>query len=273
LKKLHPDVSISVPQGVLRSIRIEQIRKIQQEASFKPFEGAVKVQIIQEADCLHPTAANALLKTLEEPPQLTFFILLTVQPEAILATIQSRCQGLQFKSELQTFSLDQFPECEDDPALLEALKELSSGSRKRAKILIQEGIWERRKSILKFLSKAMEGSWMQMFGQVGAIVEIVEEDLENLESKISEEEGDVEDAHLRKRFEEEKKAFLAGERARLIEEMLRLMLAWARVQNQTEQSFKSMPLWVDSVEESRRYLERGANLKWVLEALVMKLRE
>lgn len=271
-KKIHPDVSICIPQGALRSIRIEQIRKIQQDASYKPFEGVAKVQILQEADCFHPAAANALLKILEEPPQSTFFILLTVQPEALLSTIRSRCQEIQFKLYAQDFSFQQFPECENDSAMLESLKELSSGSQKRARALIQDGTWERRKLILKSLENAFKGSWISMFGEVEKIVKMIEEDLDNLESKIKDEEGEFDDSDLKKRHEEERKALLSGERARLIEEILRLTLAWGRGQLQTEESFKSLPLWVEVVEEARRYLERGANLKWVLEALVMRLK-
>jgi DNA polymerase III delta' subunit len=271
-KKIHPDVSICLPRGALRSIRIEQIRKIQQEASYKPFEGTAKVHIIQEADCLHPTSANALLKILEEPPRSTFFILLTVQPEALFLTIRSRCQEIQFKLYAQDFSFKQFPECENDLMMLEALKELSGGSQKKARHLIQEGIWDRRKLTLKFLEGAFNESWISMFGEVEKIVKVLEEDLENLESKIQDEEGEMQDSDLKKTYEEERKAFLSGERARMIEEILRLVLVWGRVRLETEQSFKALPLLIEAVEEARRYLERGANLKWVLEALMMKLK-
>lgn len=272
MRSTHPDVTVHVPQGALRIIRIEQIRKIQEEACYRPFEGKAKIVIIQEADLLHLAAANALLKILEEPPSFTFFILLTTHPESVLATIQSRCQGVQFKGLAQFFDLKAFPECEGDTAFLEALRVLSGGSEKVARRLINEGIWEKRKAILKMFLQTLKGeTWVHSFSAVEKMVEVFEDEMELLEETLGKE-GDTDlDSEYKKNREDERKAFLAGERLRGIDEIFCLVLAWAGDERKGIPK-DELPRLVDAVEEARRLIRRGANLKWVIEAIVMKLR-
>lgn len=71
---------------------IESIRMIQEEVRYRPAEGRYKVYIIDEAHMLTPQAANALLKTLEEPPEYIIFILATTELHKIPITVRSRCQ-------------------------------------------------------------------------------------------------------------------------------------------------------------------------------------
>jgi DNA polymerase-3 subunit delta' len=66
------------------------------ESPFRPFEGKKRVYIFEEADRMNPTAANTLLKTLEEPPTWTVLVLLTAHEAAILPTLRSRCQRIRF---------------------------------------------------------------------------------------------------------------------------------------------------------------------------------
>ncbi len=77
--------------------KIENIRNLQEHIGFKPLQGKYKVFIIDEAHSLTEEASNALLKTLEEPPAHTIFILATTEPERILPTIRSRLQRLDFR--------------------------------------------------------------------------------------------------------------------------------------------------------------------------------
>ncbi len=63
---------------------------------FRPFEGRKRVVLIREADALEPRSQNALLKSLEEPPPGTMFILTTAVPGALLPTVRSRCMRLRF---------------------------------------------------------------------------------------------------------------------------------------------------------------------------------
>ncbi len=90
----HPDVGLVVaPKRVLR---VEQMRQIEKEANFRPFEGKARVFLIDEADKLNDASANALLKVLEEPPQTSHLILITGRPAMLLPTILSRCQMIRF---------------------------------------------------------------------------------------------------------------------------------------------------------------------------------
>src|SRR4029079_8596173 len=84
----HPDVGLVVaPKRVLR---VEQMRQIEKEANFRPFEGKARVFLIDEADKLNDASANALLKVLEEPPRTSHLILITDRPAMLLPTILSR---------------------------------------------------------------------------------------------------------------------------------------------------------------------------------------
>ena len=90
----HPDVGLVVaPKRVLR---VEQMRQIEKEANFRPFEGKARVFLIDEADKLNDASANALLKVLEEPPHTSHLILITARPAMLLPTILSRCQMIRF---------------------------------------------------------------------------------------------------------------------------------------------------------------------------------
>lgn len=84
------------PFDLARSIRIKQIRAMQKRLNTRPTLGARRAIIIDPADDLEKAAANALLKSLEEPPAGTFFLLVTHRPARLLPTIRSRCRTLRF---------------------------------------------------------------------------------------------------------------------------------------------------------------------------------
>jgi DNA polymerase-3 subunit delta' len=92
----HPDVLVLEP-GDNGSIRIEQVREAVDRAAYRPFEGKRRVVIIDDADALVPAAQNALLKTLEEPPSMSVFILVAARPDVLLPTVRSRCPRLNFR--------------------------------------------------------------------------------------------------------------------------------------------------------------------------------
>ena len=95
----HPDVQWIRPESKIRAIRIEQIRDLLRTVYLKPTSSPVKIGVIVEADRLNAAAANAFLKTLEEPPEDSVLVLLTVEPQRILETIVSRCLRLNLAGE------------------------------------------------------------------------------------------------------------------------------------------------------------------------------
>jgi hypothetical protein len=92
---MHPDVLVLEP-GDSGAIKIEQVRDVVERTSYRPFEGRRRVVTVTEADALVPQAQNALLKTLEEPPPSSVFILLTSHPDVLLPTVRSRLITLVF---------------------------------------------------------------------------------------------------------------------------------------------------------------------------------
>jgi DNA polymerase-3 subunit delta' len=94
-RSVHPDVLEVVP-GDTGVIKLEQVREISERIIYRPFEGRRRVTIINDADTLMAAAQNALLKTLEEPPSSSVFILVTSRPDALLPTVRSRCSQVRF---------------------------------------------------------------------------------------------------------------------------------------------------------------------------------
>ena len=92
---VHPDVMLIEP-GDTGSIKIEAVREVIREAGRRPFEARRRVVIINEADALVEQAQHALLKTLEEPPPSSIFLLVSSLPDALLTTVRSRCPRLRF---------------------------------------------------------------------------------------------------------------------------------------------------------------------------------
>jgi len=87
----HPDVhSVTFEEGK-KQLRVDQIRSASQFIQKTPQQGRNKIVIIEPADQMNLQAANALLKSLEEPPEGTFLVLITDRPMSLLPTIRSRC--------------------------------------------------------------------------------------------------------------------------------------------------------------------------------------
>jgi DNA polymerase-3 subunit delta' len=92
--RVHPDLLIISSEG--GQIKIDEIRAIDETLSLKPFEGRWKVVVVEEASKMNPYAANAFLKTLEEPPKDSLIILVSSNPERLPDTIRSRCSRVNF---------------------------------------------------------------------------------------------------------------------------------------------------------------------------------
>lgn len=147
----HPDVAMARPYKQI--IRIKPMRELEREANFRPFEGAGRLFIIEDADYMNLQAANALLKTLEEPEPITHLVLTTTNPSALPATIRSRCQTIQFApiraEEIEKFLIESK---DTSPADASLLARTSRGSLGRACESDIETYRERREAMMAVLA-------------------------------------------------------------------------------------------------------------------------
>jgi DNA polymerase-3 subunit delta' len=90
----HPDFRLVSPQE--KQIRIDEIRGIEETLSYKSVEGRYKAVVVDDAETMNSAAANAFLKTLEEPPADSIIILVSSNPDTLPATIRSRCSRVNF---------------------------------------------------------------------------------------------------------------------------------------------------------------------------------
>lgn len=143
----HADVAMVRPYKQI--IRVTPMRELEREANFRPFEGAARIFIVEDAEYMNDQAANALLKTLEEPAPTSHLILTTANPMALLATIRSRCQMIRFAPipapEIEQFLVERRDLATDDARLL---ARTSCGSLGRALAADVDDYRERREAML-----------------------------------------------------------------------------------------------------------------------------
>lgn len=154
----HPNIETVRPTG--QSIKIKQIRQIISDAARKPFESGYKVIIIESAEKMTHDAQDAFLKTLEEPPANTVFLLLAENHNLLLPTIISRCQVYQFKpvdmNEMKDFISQKY---DFSPSEIETAVRHSKGAIGNAlELLNNKESLKARDSFMEILEKAVMGN-------------------------------------------------------------------------------------------------------------------
>lgn len=136
-------------------IKIEQIREIEEKISYKSYSNTTKAVFIESIEQMNISSFNALLKTLEEPPEKTIFILTTSNEDSIPQTIKSRCQNVIFNPLPQNFIYSKLKEVykEENTENLELISKLAQGSMTNAFYFIEEGIFEARTEFINTLLK------------------------------------------------------------------------------------------------------------------------
>jgi DNA polymerase-3 subunit delta' len=211
----HPDLVWLAPKGAQHLV--EEVREqVIRAAAYRPFEGGKRVFVIEAAEAMRDESQNALLKTLEEPPGFVHLILLSSEPAALLETIASRCQPVDF-APLPVEAVEAALAGEGGGEEIAAAARLSAGDLELSRLLLTERGRELRE-------QAVAGSW-------GAML------------KVAEEAGEDAESDARKALEDEKEAGLkrsardiadaakrAGRRRRtdLLDLGLRLSAAWFR---------------------------------------------
>ena len=122
-------------------LRVDEVRRVPSFLSMTPMEGGWRVVVLDEAERMNRSSANAILKSLEEPPPRALILVVTSAPGAVLPTIRSRCRRLILRplaeQVVAAFLARHFPEMSDADRI--ALARLADGSIGRATILARDG--------------------------------------------------------------------------------------------------------------------------------------
>lgn len=249
----HPDLHTLEADG--QFIKIEQVRSIQKELAYRPLEAKHRVCIIDGADRLHPAAGNALLKTLEEPPPGTLFILLSAKPEGVLRTIRSRCQRLPF-GRLPQALLERLLETklQVEAAHSHVLAALSDGSLKKALGRDRELYLQERITLLKTLTALSPGSLLPLF----ELAEKLAEDKERLPDILDILQGFYRDLLL----------VLLG---RPQNELVNVDLLEKIQRAAARETTASLLPKIEAIVSCRRALERNVNKQLAMDVLLMRL--
>ena len=140
------------PEG--DSIKINQIRKMQEQISYSSYGGSPKVVLIAGAERMNIQSSNCLLKTLEEPPPHTLLILLTSVPYRLPPTVRSRCQRVMFQPLPQALIEEALRETGrgEEVDHIELIASLAGGSLGRAVRWMEKGLLREREELLQTLS-------------------------------------------------------------------------------------------------------------------------
>ncbi len=158
----HPDLEILRPQGAM--IKLNQIRDLQKALSFSPLDSQRRVCLILEAQKINLPAANALLKTLEEPPGGNHLILTATSTRTLLPTIVSRCQVIHCEGLSVSAIMERIKEerlCPSESAQFLAC--FSEGSISRARDVFEQDIFSVRGGLLEFLKSKREKALSMLF--------------------------------------------------------------------------------------------------------------
>lgn len=175
----HPDLHLLEPDGAF--IKIDQIRELQRNLAFRPFEAPKKACIIDAVDRLNLAAGNALLKTLEEPPGKALLILITDNPGGVLPTVLSRCQRLHFSALPEATVASLLRETGVKAETARIVASLSGGSMRKAIDIGEETSLLERMSFLERISSLSLGDITPLFAIAEELSGDKEKTLELLE--------------------------------------------------------------------------------------------
>ena len=151
----HPDFYLVEPESTktTKNIKIGQIRTLQTEVSLRPVQAEGRVVLIDGAEFMNNAAANCLLKTLEEPPSQTIFILLSANRAGLLMTLRSRCRTVNFDKLTAEEILSELLRREVETDRAKKISVVADGSLSRALNLAESGGYELRESALDLLER------------------------------------------------------------------------------------------------------------------------
>jgi DNA polymerase-3 subunit delta' len=303
----HPDLVWLTPRGAQHLV--DEVReRVIKAAAYRPFEGAKRVFVVEAAEAMRDESQNALLKTLEEPPDFVHLILLSSEPEILLETIASRCQPVDFaplSAEVLEAQLAATPAdgaispgeggiSADRQEEIAAAARLAAGDLERARLLLAPRGRELRTEAERCVTAALEGEvasapWKRLLG--GA--EAAGEDVEAATREVLEEESKAGLKRTVRDITDESKRAGRRRRTEILDLGLELCAAWFRdlaaVASGAEDvafnrdrldQLRSQANGLDiggarraaeTVQETRRSLDLNVSEELALEALFFKL--
>ena len=162
----HPDLVWLAPTGAQHMV--EEVReRVIRAAAYRPFEGGKRVFVVEAAEAMRDESQNALLKTLEEPPEFVHLILLSSDGEGLLETVASRCQTIEFAPLPAEILERELADGTDIPLEggessrqqeeIAAAARLAAGDRERARLLLSEPGRQLRGDVERCIAAALEG--------------------------------------------------------------------------------------------------------------------
>jgi DNA polymerase-3 subunit delta' len=292
----HPDLVWLVPRGAQHLV--EEVReRVIRAAAYRPFEGGRRVFVVEAAEAMRDESQNALLKTLEEPPGFVHLILLSSEPEALLETVASRCQAVDF-APLPAEVLEEALRAETGEAAsaqeIAAAARLAAGDLDRARLLLGERGRELRAEAERSLAAALAGElasapWRRLLERA----EAAGTDAEAATREALEAEAQAGVKRSAKEIGEEAKRAGRRRRTEILDLGLELCAAWLRdlaalacgaeevVFNRDRlEALRSQAAGLDpararrgaeAVQEARRGLELNVSEELALEALFFGL--
>jgi DNA polymerase-3 subunit delta' len=286
----HPDLVWLAPRGAQHMV--EDVReRVIRAAAYRPFEGAKRVFVVEAAEAMRDESQNALLKTLEEPPDFVHLILLSAEPEGLLETIASRCQSVDFgplPSEVVEAQLG------GGGAEAAAAARLGAGDVERARLLLGERGRGLRAEAERCATAALAGEvaeapWKKLLDGASA----AGEDAEAAAREALEEEAEAGMKRTARDIADEAKRAGRGRRTEILDLALELTGAWFRdlatvAAGAEEAAFNRDRLEVlrsqaagldpararqavELVQDSRRRLDLNVSEELALEALFFRL--
>jgi DNA polymerase III subunit delta' len=246
----HPDLHLLEPDGAF--IKIDQVRELQRELSYRPYEAPRKACIIDGADRLNPAAGNALLKTLEEPPGNALIILLATSIDNVLPTIRSRCQGLFFQGIPEQMIRDYLGRQGVAAETAQVSAALADGSLAKALDLSSADFMAERTTLLSSVS----GVTLTRIADLFAIAEKFDKDRESA----------IQSMDLLLSFWRDLLQLRSGSDAVTNRDLLPLLEREAA--NRSQRDIMGQ---IGLITNTRRALQRNANVRLALDVLLMNL--
>ncbi len=153
----HPDYSLARPEEDGKVLKVDQVRELRAFLGYTAQYGGYKIALLEPADRLNVNAANALLKTLEEPPGNGLLLLVTAQPARLPVTVRSRCQRIDFHPPAAAVAVPWLAARVADGLDPAVLLDIAGGGPLAALAQADGERWRRRRALFECYERALAG--------------------------------------------------------------------------------------------------------------------